>query len=92
MPRKRHLESRALKSDEKVPNMDPQNLNYLNMAAEGLQKSIIPPTSQKSPKSHQNSSQRSSKWSPGDQKTLRGPLKKRTPKREGKRDQTHPRK
>jgi len=34
--RKKHLEARPLKCDEKEMNMDPQNLNNLNMAAEGI--------------------------------------------------------
>ena len=58
-----------------MANLDPQNLNYFIMAAEGLLKSLIPPTSQKSPKSLQNGSHLGTKRHP------RGP---KGPKRDSK--------
>ena len=83
--RKRRLESRPLKSDKKVPNMDPQNLKNLNMAAEGHQFSLIPPTSPKSSKSHQNSSQMSSKSTAGLEKTLKRGAQEADRPKEGSR-------
>ena len=87
MPRKRHLESRALKSDEKVANLDPQNLNYFNMAAEGLLKSLIPPTSQKSPKSRKMAPIWAPKGTLGAQRALKETPKQHLKKQRAKTPQ-----
>jgi len=56
-PKKRkiqHPEARPLKSDEQVQNENPQDLHYFIMAAEGLPKPPIPPSTKKLTKSPQN--------------------------------------
>ena len=67
---KKHLEARPLKCDAKEVNTDPQNLQNLNMAAEGYQTPLSPGTTKKSPKSHQNEHKRESMGAHGAQNTL----------------------